>query len=163
MGKTDCNIYDKATISSMYKEFLQISKKTNSLLPGKTGTGMSSFPAILTWQEDKADQPTLLGSMLPPLLWTSEATALEQRRKHFLPGSFSLQNCVSLASSTIVSPRVWEAPDLRIPPNGTRGEVLPPRRMTRGPWTKAQLSVLLGSEIKRKASEEGWVFEIRGL
>lgn len=45
MGKTDCNIYDKATISSMYKEFLQISKKTNKQpVAGKNRYRHEQFP-----------------------------------------------------------------------------------------------------------------------
>lgn len=51
---SSCNIYDKRLAPSMYKEFLQISKKkTKGTLSGKMCSGKNSFPTIPKRQKDR--------------------------------------------------------------------------------------------------------------
>lgn len=93
-------------------------KKTNTMLSGKMRTGMNRqtvSPTKLKQQKDKNSQVTLFVKILTLVLWDLGVRhTLEQRKKQFLPINLSLQNYVTLESSTTVSVRVYQAFDFRI-------------------------------------------------
>lgn len=139
-------------------------KKTNTMLSGKMRTGMNRqtvSPTKLKQQKDKNSQVTLFVKILTLVLWDLGVRhTLEQRKKQFLPINLSLQNYVTLESSTTVSVRVYQAFDFRIllMRQQDKNSVLAAWPIGHG--RGIQLSVLLQG-IKR-TSEESWVFQRQG-
>lgn len=139
-------------------------KKTNIMLSGKMHTGMNRqtvSPTKLKQQKDKNFQVTLFVKILTLVLWDwGVRHTLEQRKKQFLPVNLSLQNYVTLESSTTVSVRVYKAFDFRILTwQQDKNSILTAWPIGHGPGI--QLSVLL-QRIKRRTSEESWVFQRQG-
>lgn len=143
----------------MYTEFLQISKKkTNGTLSRKKKVSTDS-PLFLK------DKKTGL-RLTPPVntlslaLYSLQQQTLPKRGKQLSPVSCFLQTHGALESCIRGSLKsVWP----RNPSKQDAGQVVPPHGGTRSPRTRCPVLSPAGGEMKRKASEERWVFKRWGL